>query len=93
MKSSGAHGNVVGDASALENEDENKYLDQVRHILMNGERIDDLSGQFHGNTVVAEYRGMDADYINQGIDQLSEIIDLMKNEPHNRCILNAWNVI
>ncbi|KAK6114416.1 hypothetical protein QQG55_55975 [Brugia pahangi] len=46
MKSSGAHGNVVGDASALENEDENKYLDQVRHILMNGERIDDLSGQF-----------------------------------------------
>ncbi|VIO99890.1 Uncharacterized protein BM_BM9581 [Brugia malayi] len=48
---------------------------------------------FQGNTVLAEYRGMDADYINQGIDQLSEIIDLMKNEPHNRCILNAWNVI
>lgn len=36
---------------------------------------------------------MDADYTNQGIDQLSGIIDLIKNEPHSRrIILNAWNV-
>ncbi|VDO54391.1 unnamed protein product [Brugia timori] len=36
---------------------------------------------------------MDADYTNQGIDQLSEIIDLIKNEPHSRrIILSAWNV-
>ncbi|VBB34057.1 unnamed protein product [Acanthocheilonema viteae] len=41
----------------------------------------------------AEYRGMDADYTNQGIDQLSEIINLIKNEPNSRrIILNAWNV-
>lgn len=36
---------------------------------------------------------MDADYTNQGIDQLSKIIDLIKNEPNSRrIILNAWNV-
>lgn len=36
---------------------------------------------------------MDADYTNQGVDQLSEIINLIKNEPHSRrIILNAWNV-
>lgn len=36
---------------------------------------------------------MDADYSNEGIDQLSEVIDLIKKEPHSRrIILNAWNV-
>ncbi|MCP9263141.1 Thymidylate synthase [Dirofilaria immitis] len=41
----------------------------------------------------AEYRGMNVDYTNEGIDQLSEIIDLIKNEPNSRrIILNAWNV-
>ncbi|KAK6112686.1 Thymidylate synthase [Brugia pahangi] len=177
MKSSGAHGNVMGDAGVLENVDESKYLDQVRYILKNGERIDDRTGVgtisvfgmhsvyslrngvvpvlttkrvywkgvveellwfIRGDTNAkhlsekgvriwdangsrqfldqcgfsdrsegdlgpvygfqwrhcgAEYRGMDADYTNQGIDQLSEIIDLIKNEPHSRrIILSAWNV-
>lgn len=41
----------------------------------------------------AEYRGMDANYANEGIDQLSEIITLIKKEPYSRrIILSAWNV-
>ncbi|EFO22743.1 thymidylate synthase [Loa loa] len=176
MKSLKDNGND-GDTDVLVNEDENKYLDQIRHILKNGERIDDRTGVgtisvfgmhsvyslrngvvpvlttkrvywkgvveellwfIRGDTNAkhlsekgvriwdangsrqfldqcgfndrsegdlgpvygfqwrhcgAEYRGMDADYTNRGIDQLSEIIDLIKNEPHSRrIILSAWNV-
>lgn len=41
----------------------------------------------------AEYRGVDADYTNEGIDQLSEVIELIKKEPNSRrIILSAWNV-
>ncbi|VDN19591.1 unnamed protein product, partial [Gongylonema pulchrum] len=41
----------------------------------------------------AEYRGMDANYTNEGIDQLSAIISLIKKEPNSRrIILSAWNV-
>lgn len=36
---------------------------------------------------------MDANYANEGIDQLSEIISLIKKEPYSRrIILSAWNV-
>uniref|UniRef100_A0AAF5RY41 Thymidylate synthase n=1 Tax=Wuchereria bancrofti TaxID=6293 RepID=A0AAF5RY41_WUCBA len=140
MKPSGAYDSVRDDASVLQNEDENKYLDQVRHILKNGERIDDRTGigtisvtamVLRGDTNAKhlsekdvkiwdangsrqfldqcgfngrsegdlgpiygfQYRGMDVDYTNQGIDQLSEITDLIKNELRSRrIILNAWNV-
>ncbi|CAG9533320.1 unnamed protein product [Cercopithifilaria johnstoni] len=169
--------NAEGDADVLVNEDENKYLGQIRYILKNGEKINDRTGVgtisvfgmhsiyslrngvvpvlttkrvywkgvveellwfIRGDTNAkhlsekgvkiwdangsrqfldqcgfndrsegdlgpvygfqwrhcgAEYRGMDADYTNQGVDQLSEIINLIKNEPHSRrIILNAWNV-
>lgn len=33
-----------GDAGVLVNEDENKYLNQIRYILKNGERISDRTG-------------------------------------------------
>ncbi|OZC10850.1 thymidylate synthase [Onchocerca flexuosa] len=177
MDSLESGGSAGGDADVLVNEDENKYLDQIRYILKNGVKIDDRTGVgtisvfgmhsayslrdgvvpvlttkrvfwkgvveellwfirgdtnskhlsdkgvkiwdangsrqfldqlgfsdraegdlgpvygFQWRHCGAEYRGMDVDYTNQGIDQLSEIIDLIKNEPNSRrIILNAWNV-
>ncbi|KAL1592249.1 Thymidylate synthase [Paraconiothyrium brasiliense] len=40
----------------------------------------------------AEYKGHDADYTDQGVDQLAEVIDKLKNKPYDRrIILSAWN--
>lgn len=44
MGSLRGHSNAGEDADVLVNEDENKYLDQIRHILKNGKRIDDRTG-------------------------------------------------
>ena len=41
----------------------------------------------------AEYKGCDHDYTGQGIDQLMNLINGIKNDPFSRRhILNAWNV-
>ncbi|KAF1843417.1 thymidylate synthase-like protein [Cucurbitaria berberidis CBS 394.84] len=40
----------------------------------------------------AEYKGHEADYTGQGVDQLAEIIEKLKNKPYDRrIILSAWN--
>lgn len=40
----------------------------------------------------AEYKGCDQDYTGKGIDQLSQLIEGIRNEPHSRRhILTAWN--
>ncbi|KAF2242396.1 bifunctional dihydrofolate reductase-thymidylate synthase [Trematosphaeria pertusa] len=40
----------------------------------------------------AEYKGHDQDYTGQGVDQLAEVIDKLKNKPYDRrIILSAWN--
>lgn len=40
----------------------------------------------------ADYKGMDASYDGEGIDQISEIVNLIKNDPFSRrIILTAWN--
>jgi len=40
----------------------------------------------------AEYEDKDTDYRGKGIDQLQNVIDLIKNEPNSRrIILNSWN--
>lgn len=41
----------------------------------------------------AEYRGLDANYAGQGIDQLQNIIETIKTNPNDRrMIMCAWNV-
>jgi thymidylate synthase len=41
----------------------------------------------------AEYKGCDVDYTGQGIDQLKNLIEGLKNKPHDRRhIMSAWNV-
>lgn len=41
----------------------------------------------------AEYRGCDAEYGNQGIDQLANIIEEIKRDPTSRrLVLSSWNV-
>ncbi|CAG5143920.1 uncharacterized protein ALTATR162_LOCUS1447 [Alternaria atra] len=40
----------------------------------------------------AEYKGHAEDYTGQGVDQIAEIIDKLKNKPYDRrIILSAWN--
>ena len=40
----------------------------------------------------AEYEDKDTDYHGKGVDQLQNVIDLIKNEPNSRrIILNSWN--
>ena len=40
----------------------------------------------------AEYKDMHADYSGQGVDQLADVIDKIKNKPDDRrIIMCAWN--
>ncbi len=40
----------------------------------------------------AKYEGYDADYTNQGIDQLKKVIETLKTNPRDRrMIVNSWN--
>lgn len=40
----------------------------------------------------AEYKDCDTDYTGQGVDQLLEVIDKIKNNPNDRrIVLTAWN--
>jgi len=40
----------------------------------------------------AEYKGLDNDYSGEGIDQLTNVINLIKNYPSSRrIIMNSWN--
>ena len=42
----------------------------------------------------AEYSDMHANYKNKGIDQLAEVIKLIKNNPDDRrIIMSAWNPV
>lgn len=41
----------------------------------------------------AEYVNATTDYTGQGVDQLQNVIDILRNDPHSRrAIINLWNV-
>ena len=51
-----------------------------------------LSIHFQWRHFGAKYRGPDADYSGEGVDQLADVISLIKNDPSSRrIILSAWN--
>lgn len=40
----------------------------------------------------AEYKTMNDDYTGKGVDQLAQVIDMIKNDPYSRrIIMTAWN--
>jgi thymidylate synthase len=68
-----------------------EYLDSIGLV---DNPVDDL-GPIYGfqwRHSGAEYHGFDADYTGKGIDQLAEIVRLLRTDPHSRRILfSAWN--
>lgn len=68
-----------------------EYLDSVG---LNHRQVGDLGPVygFQWRHYGAEYKDMHADYTGQGIDQLADVIDKIKNKPNDRrIIMCAWN--
>lgn len=68
-----------------------EYLDSVG---LNHRQVGDLGPVygFQWRHFGAEYKDMHADYAGQGIDQLADVIDKIKNKPNDRrIIMCAWN--
>lgn len=68
-----------------------EYLDSIGLTDYEEDELGPIYG-FQWRHFGAEYRGRDADYTNQGTDQLADVIRLLKTDPYNRrIILSAWN--
>jgi len=68
-----------------------EYLDSIG---LNHREVGDLGPVygFQWRHYGAEYKDMHADYTGQGIDQLADVIDKIKNKPNDRrIIMCAWN--
>uniref|UniRef100_A0A1I8C2M7 Thymidylate synthase n=1 Tax=Meloidogyne hapla TaxID=6305 RepID=A0A1I8C2M7_MELHA len=69
-----------------------QFLDSIGHF----ERPEGDLGPIYGfqwRHFGAEYRGMNENYKNEGIDQLSQVIKQVKEEPDSRrIIMCSWNV-
>ena len=67
------------------------YLDSIGLTENEEDDLGPIYG-FQWRHFGADYHGRDADYTNQGVDQLAEVIHLLKTDPYNRRILlTAWN--
>ena len=67
------------------------YLDSIGLTENEEDDLGPIYG-FQWRHFGADYHGRDADYTNQGVDQLAEVIHLLKTDPSNRSILlTAWN--
>ncbi len=68
-----------------------EFLDKVG---LSHRRVGDLGPVygFQWRHFGAEYVSADSDYSGQGVDQLRQVIDKIKNSPHDRrIIMSAWN--
>ncbi|KAH7549200.1 hypothetical protein BM1_10585 [Bipolaris maydis] len=67
------------------------YLDSVNLSHYEEGELGPVYG-FQWRHFGADYKGHAHDYTGQGVDQLAEIIDKLKNKPYDRrIILSAWN--
>jgi thymidylate synthase len=68
-----------------------EYLDSVGLTHYEEGELGPVYG-FQWRHFGAEYKGHAEDYTGQGVDQIAEIIDKLKNKPYDRrIILSAWN--
>jgi len=92
---------VSGDTSAKTLQDKkikiwdgNSSRDYLDSIGLTHREVGDL-GPVYGwqwRHFGAEYKTMHDDYTGQGVDQIKQVIDAIKNKPHDRrIILSAWN--
>ena len=68
-----------------------EYLDSIG---LNERRVGDLGPVygFQWRHFGADYVDCGTDYAGQGIDQLADVIDKIKNSPHDRrIVMSAWN--
>jgi thymidylate synthase len=68
-----------------------EYLDSVGLTSYEEGELGPVYG-FQWRHFGAEYRGHAHDYTGEGVDQLAQVIDKIKNKPYDRrIILSAWN--
>ncbi|EDW03153.1 GH10649 [Drosophila grimshawi] len=68
-----------------------EFLDKCGHTDRDEGDLGPVYG-FQWRHFGAEYRGCDDDYTGQGVDQLQQVIDTIRNNPADRrIIMSAWN--
>lgn len=74
--------------------DANGSRDFLDKLGFNDREVGDLGPVygFQWRHFGADYTNMNADYTNQGVDQLAEVIKLIKTDPDSRrIVMSAWN--
>lgn len=81
------------DSKILESKGVNIWKNNTSKTFLESRNLDYREGDmgpmygFQWNHFGAEYKGCDVDYKNQGINQIDNCIDLIKNDPTNRRIM------
>ncbi|PFX25523.1 Thymidylate synthase [Stylophora pistillata] len=90
-----------------QNHNEMQYLELIQHIIDHGAKKEDRTGLNHREVgdlgpvygfqwrhFGATYENMHTNYDGQGVDQLANVIDKIKNNPDDRrIIMSAWNPV